>query len=762
MRKSKTLLSQTALCAAFCSQLVFVPGATAQQAADAGAATVSELEMIVVTARKREESLQDVPLSISVLSGQDLERGGIESLEDVANFTPGLTFQEFNGGGLGTPVIRGLSQTDIASFDSNVGVFLDGVFISARANLDVSLFDLERVEVTRGPQSALYGNNSFSGAINYVTKKPTDELTARLTGTVGTDERYEIDGAISGPIVDGVLAGRLTAGYRTFDGTIDNALDDENLGGYDDRTMVSGTLEFTPIDSFSATLFGYFSDENLDGSAGFINTNNCGGPNSENSDTNTGRGGSIFRFFCGELEAAETVFVGPEAFSERTSRFGYFSFAWDVDFMTVKGTTSYGNYSADALSDQQLDATTLDPTVRRFLRPFIGDAEDVSQEIRLESYDVLPFDWVLGGYFISRSLEENFQTGTLAALQGLDGPLVLDRLQQLDSDAFAVFGMIGYSVTDRLNVSGEVRYTVDDQTFSSSQSFRGLPAVLDRQEETFRFITFRVTGDYAVTDDVLAYATIARGARSGGFNVSSDPSEASFDEETNLAYEGGVKTVWADGRINLNVAGFYIDWSDVQIPSPSSVPGNANVTQNIGDASAVGFEIDASWAVTENTTLRVGYAFSDATFDDGIEDVTASRRCATPADCFGETGPNGGVLVGGNQLPRSAKHQVAGSLTQYYPTDIGEFYFRTDVSYQSARFSTPLNLQDDGDRTLVNVRLGVELNEYVDIAVWSNNLFDKDYVNSSINEPEFVPSSTFSTGFISNGRTIGGTVSLRY
>ena len=737
-----------------------VADAQAQSGDDTEANEVRAFDKIVVTARKREEGLQDVPLSVSTLGSQDIERGGIDSLEDVANFTPGLTYQEFNGGGLGSPVIRGLSQTDIGSFDNNVGMFLDGVFLSAKANLDISLFDIERVEVTRGPQSALYGNNSFSGAVNYVTKAPSEDMQ-RASFTIGSDERYEASASLGGEIVEDVLSGRVSLGYSEFDGTIENEYTSENLGGYDEKTAISGSLLWTPTDAFEATLFAYSGEEQIDGSAAFMEVNNCGGPNSLNSDTTTGRGGSIFRYFCGTPDIPERVSVFPEAFSKRESLLTYLKMSLDLGIADLNSTTSYGDYKANALSDQFLSsgAAPEDRATRRFTRPFIGDTKEFSQEVRLESFDRGMFDWSVGAYYIDREVDEDFQTGTGAAFFG-DEALVLNRMQVLQSEAISGFGLLGMDVTDKFSVSGEVRYTRDKREFSSSQSSSGAPFVEQSDSETFEYTTFRTTADYQLNENVLLFASAASGAKSGGFNVSADASEATFEEETNITYEAGTKLDILGGRGVFNAAAFYVEWSDLQLPVPSSIPGNANVTQNFGNATAAGVELDLMLQLTDNTDVRLGYAYSDATFDEGVEDNTAARRCNTPEDC-GEAGPNGGVLVGGNRLPRSAEHQLSASGTQYFPSSWGEFYLRGDLSYQSERYSTPLNLQDDGGRTLVNARLGLEVNENVDISLWSNNLFDEEYINSTINEPEFFPSSTFSTAFMGNGRTFGVTLNLK-
>jgi iron complex outermembrane receptor protein len=210
-----------------------VPMAVAQQ----DGSDAIGLEEVVVTARKRTEALIEVPVAVSVLTSEDIQQRGIQNLQDVALFTPGLSYFDAIQNQLGTPVIRGLSQTNLNSPDRNVAVFYGGVYLSNLNATNLEILDVERIEVVKGPQSALYGRNAFNGAINYVPAAPTKEFKSTVTGTIGTDERYEAKLMVAGPISE-TFSGRIAVSYNSFDGTWENAGDpSDNIGGFKTKNV---------------------------------------------------------------------------------------------------------------------------------------------------------------------------------------------------------------------------------------------------------------------------------------------------------------------------------------------------------------------------------------------------------------------------------------------------------------------------------------------------------------------------------------------
>lgn len=745
--------------------LALAPAVYAQDAAGPPADEVVDAEpsygnMIVVTARKREETLNDVPLSITSLDTQELASTGAVGLDDIAELTPGLTFQTFNGGGLGSPVIRGLAQTDIASFDNNVGIFLDGVFINAKANLNLALFGLERVEVVKGPQSALYGSNTFSGAINYVTTKPGFAPEGRVLATIGTDERLDGSVRLSGPLTDTVAVG-FGAAYSKFDGTIENTLQpDENLGGWDDRITLYGQVRYEGESGIEADLFGYYGEDNLDASAGYILENNCGG--TLPPGVAAIRGGNQRTYFCGEVPARETVSVDPAGFGVRSrTELGYLSVGIPTGVGTIQSLTSVSNFSADALSDQSLNMTT--PTdSRNFLVPFVGDSDEFSQQIRLDGYGVVDgFNYAVGAYYYNVDQRQNFVTGTGPTLT----PQGINRAIDQNTESVAGFGLIEYLPTPEVTLHGELRYTSDKREFDFSNASFGT-ATAQFLEERFDFWTWRVSADYEPAPDTLLYASVARGVKSGGFNAATLPEEQAFDPESNITYEIGAKALLMNGLLNASAALYYVNLTDIQLPVPSAFD-RANVTANAGSATSKGFELALAIQPSRNISFDLGYAYADPTFDDGTIDFSNSRQCPSVADCGLQPGPGGaGIDISGLLLPRSVQHQFnAGARGNWY-VGLFEMFARADVAYQSKRFSRNINLQDDGSRTLVNASVGGSLDRMT-LTLWSRNLFDEATVNSTVNEPEFTffpvrAQSTFTTVFPANTRTAGVTLGYEF
>ena len=735
--------------------LATVQDADAQQQGDGAR---NALEEIIVTARKREESVQDIPLSVSALTAETMERAGIDDLASVADFTAGLLYQDYGGGGLGSPVIRGQAQTDIGSVESNVGVFVDGVFVTSRGNLEFGLLDMERVEVVKGPQSALYGNNTFAGAINYVSKRPTEELSGKVSTTVGDAGRFDVSGALSGTLVDDVLRGRIAGGYSEFDGTIDNSIGGD-LGGYDEKYAVSAQLDYTPTDSFEARTYLYYGEGSMDPTAGFIYLNNCGGFNSLQSDTITGRGGTIFRYFCGDMFAPDQVTVREElTFGNKTnSLLAYVSLGWDItEKLSLSSLSSIGDYDSDAVVEFFYNAP-LDtpPELRQLLVPIFGGSEDWSQELRLDYAGDGRVDWTAGVYLNSFEVDQNFGVGFPG-----NPRQVINRDTLTDSDLWSVFAGIDYALSDTIDLRVEGRYQSDDRNVRLIDINAGTETELS---DEFSDTTFRASIDYAVTDTVMVYTSVAKGSKSGGFNNTPLVAEQTFDPEENLVYEAGIKSTLLDGALQINAAIFHAEWSDAQIRGPSQVPGNPNITQNAGNVTTPGGEIDVSWAITDNWLLTAGYAYSDPTFDSGTTDIQHGRRCNTPEDCGLTAGPGGvGIDVSGNRVDRSVQHTAYLSSTFSWNVNDYEFYFRADGSHTGDQPQRSLNLQWLPSRTLVNARTAVIMPNGWELALWARNLFDEQYIYSALNQPEFFPSSTFSTGHVANGRTFGVTANFNF
>jgi iron complex outermembrane receptor protein len=778
------------------------PLAVAVSAALAGVSAQAQIEEITVTARKVEESLQDVPVAVTAFSRQDMNRRGIESLADIAAFTPGLSFEDYNGS-LEAPVIRGQNQVRLSNPVQNVSTFLDGVYLQRGYMIDTGVLSLERIEVVKGPQSALYGQNSFSGAINYVPKKPSEEFEANIEGTFGSDELERVVVSASGPIIKDRLLGRITYGSDEFDGTWENGHPlagqapnpgtEGNLGGYDNETLAVN-LTFRPTDTLSLEL-GYYRNETLqearptftrmgrDGVSffGFTdqNTTNC---------SNTANPGLPFlsgnTFICGELgtdlpaagsnDQGDIVF-DPRSFAQdgtnevATFRIDYdISDAWSVHYLYGWADSEIragGQSVPDAIRGSGNPASLLNfsPGSVVFDSQLNGGLEADSHELRLDFNSGRLIEASVGvflyqsddiyeaiGYFL-----EPLGTTALTDLPNR-GPETL-----LGNDTQAIFGRIGLNFMDgRLRVSAEARYAEEEISVET------IDVAGTSRDETFTQFTPRFTVDYDLTDQNLVYFSAANGAKAGGFNnpvigqppFPVDPSQETYDIEENWTYEIGTKSTFLDGKLLANLALFYIDWSDLQINAPLITPDGYQglapvIITNIGGASTWGVELEGAWNPIEPLSINYGVSYNDPTFDDGVIYIEA----ANDGWCDGVVCPTDGD-IGGNNLNRTPKVQgVLGAQWEGQLSDNLGYYIRGDLTYQSKQYMELLNVGWIPERTLVNARAAITGDKW-EVALWARNLFDEEYVSSSL----FLGFSNGYTAFLGRQQQLGLTATYAF
>lgn len=743
------LLASTVLTATLFSQQAM--------AQDSVSVATDEGDAIVVTARRRTETLQAVPAAISAVTQEALTRSGATNLSDVSRMTPGLSFNSGNAGGLAAPTLRGVTNVTTTTFDNNVGVFLDGVYLSGKSNLDIDMFNLARVEVIKGPQSALYSNNAFAGAINYALDKPTDHLTGRVKASVGTDDLYEVAGKISGPITD-TLRFMVVGTYSSFGGTIKNNLG-SNLGGWKYKWSGSGTLEWAPTPEFTASAFYYHYEDKLDGSANYIFTNNCGGTSSALNAPN--RGGSNRTFTCGTLDAPDAVNVDPASYSARSTDIAIARMSYDFGGVTARYTGSYAKYDTFAIQDQHLNTLggNLPSASRRFTQPFVGPVKEWSQELRLESYNNSFFDWAVGGYYYDRDAT---QTTIVGLGPNQASPRNLDQSTVESTKLKSVFGLGTFKLASNLSLETQGRWTWEDKSASFTNSL--ITTSLPSRQADFSYGTYRITADWRWAEGKSVYASIASGKKSGGFNNTPRADEATYGPEKNTTFEIGSKNSFMNGKVLINASAFYINWNDIQLSVPSQVFGLTNPVTNIGSAKVKGFELTTNVRPTKVWDMMFGFNYTDPTWNNGTIDFGSARNCPAPSHCgFNPIVVRGvtGLDVSGLQIPRTSKLQFVASGTYKFPLPTSEIYVRGDLSYRSAQPSYILNNQDTGDQVLANARIGWT-NDKVEISAFVKNLFDKNYILSAINEPEFVPSTTFTTGFVGNGRQAGLTIDFKF
>lgn len=762
--------------------------APAETAAAEAAAEDASVGEIVVTARRSAERLQDVPLSITAQTGELMLEKGITDLESLARFTPSLQFKDFVTTFHGNATIRGLSQVDTLSPVGNVGIFVDGIYLQRGYMVDTSLGDWQRVEVVKGPQSALYGQNTFSGAINFVTNTPTDELKVNAQVTAGNYGRKEIQVGVGGPIVEDILAARLYVGKLLYDGSWKNnapvdAGDLERFGG-SDREAYSAKLLFTPTDAITMTA-SYQQNRRKEWLRPYYAVDGT----SVDDRLNCGPIGPVTRrpsLFCGTFptdpsglridpnRAPKAPFSVEQPPTVTKTEVANITAGWQASdelFLQYQ----YGYARGEAAEDTGSFTNNFNPTgiASRNFQHEGGILNYRSHEVRAswKPSDIVSFDtgylrWKSNDRFIfffqpvlSGQPNIRFSSDPIARPAG--APLSRNFHTFYETDS--VFGRANVKLLDeRLTLGAEGRYNWTNIRFFDLIAV-GSPAL----EADYNTFAPRFTADYQLTPRNMIYASAAKGLKNGGFNgrfagaVPLNPSEQAFGEEENWTYEIGSKNSFFDNTLIVNLTAFYVDWSKKQSfvqpqnYTPPAVPVLGVVPPNIfavnGAAESYGLELDGLWRATPEFTISYSASLMNPTYADGtiagnFIGLCTGDNCPVSAD------------IGGNQIERTSK--FAGTLGANYTTEMTDnwdFFVGGDVTYQSRQFADAVNAAKIAPFSLVNTRVGVE-NDRWKAFFWTNNLFDKKYVQSVF----VIQNLRNNQVAFGERRTVGVTVALNF
>lgn len=740
---------------------------TAQAQAPAQARDAApQLEEIVVTARKTEESLKDVPIAITAFTARAIDAAGIENVTDLAAQTPGFSFNQAFGrtgsgeGGAGSrPSIRGMSNI---LGTANASFFVDGIYVSGNIT-SYQLDNLERVEVIRGPQSALFGRQTFGGAINFITRKPTDDLRGQVNATAGEHDHYELSGFLSGPIIEGKLAGELNFRYYEFGGDYRNT----NNGRTDINDQmtenVGGKLRFTPTENLDIMLqASYAKDEDL----GYATNRylqedlDCLLPTLVAPVFGIPRSSTRARgWICGEIEAPDSVAYDNDGLRE----LGYFALERETKRYSLSiDWTLPGDWTLTSISayNESWNINGFDNNIGARGTPSLTieyrEREDVSQELRVLSPRDRRLRGLFGAYYYKVEDGPGYNVVTAAAAANRGQRNYLDTGDSVENTA--VFGMLEYDFTDRFTASVEGRYQ-EDKIVETQESDGGTTEVTpftNRRTETYTKFLPRVTGRYALKDNLNLYASYAQGNKPGGFNSlpsNITPTDLAFlqslgletyDEEEVDSYEIGMKGTFGDNRYAFNVALFHLDWTKQQLTRSEpyqQASNNAFTTApfivNAGESTIQGIEIELSGQVTSWFDFRFTYAWANAEFDDYYDEnleelldtdgefsfLDREFSQPNPLDTDGPTGQ-----ARGNKLPQSGEHQASLSGTLRYDlANNWSTFFRNDLTFESKRYTQTDNLNYAGDNFKWNLRAGVE-RDNLTVSLFVNNVLDDDTV----------------------------------
>ena len=704
------------------------------------------LTEVVVTANLRSEVLQDVPAAITALSGETLAKDNISGLDGIAQRTPGLVFAAFAEG---QPEISirgvGTKEDGPAASDSTV-VSVDGVYVAARSAQVFDLFDLERVEVLRGPQGTLYGKNSIGGSINFVTTQPSEQTRIRASVKTGNYGRLDGGALLSGGLTD-TLFGKISASYRSGDGYLRNVLaGSPQFGERVGETESFGyrtTLRWVPTDllNVSVTFDGAHDDNGASnrepvGSLGPLHNCACA---SNPIAVNQALGGASTPY---------STLADVQGFTHRDIFGAALTVNFDAGFATLTSITAYRHTRYDYLEDSSglpasraftdltgasgsPNTTLLGPASNGFTFK-VTDAvterpEQYTQDFRLTSPDTGTFEWLTGVFF---SREENARTeGFVFPSLGRSDRLPSSSisLQSNKGTAYAAYGQTSYRFTDRFKITGGARYSQEKKEITSeARILSGLPLLLQAYpqiaaDEDWSNVSWRFVADYRATDQALFYASVATGFKSGGFTGSASTAAvaaAPFDPEEATNYEVGAKTEMFNRRLRLNLAVFHTDYKDLQVTrffQPVGTTFGQFITENAGKAQLEGVELEISAHPFRNVEVGATYAYLDAHY---------TRFTGLPST-IGTGNFSGNRL---RQAPRNSASAYAGYT--YSLSSGAQWSAGVDWSYRSLSYYDPDNnpITVIPSYDLVNGRLGyLSANGHWDFSLWTKNAGDEEY-----------------------------------
>ncbi|MBE9538570.1 MAG: TonB-dependent receptor [Proteobacteria bacterium] len=712
------------------------------------------LEEVMVTAQKREQALTDVGVAITAYTGDQMKALGFEDSTDLIAYTPGISMAGDIGGQRAIFNIRGVVQNDYADLaEAPVAVYIDGTYLASTQAQTFGLFDVERVEMLKGPQGTLFGRNATGGLVNTITVKPTDELEGYLEATAGSFSQIRVEGAIGGALTDGIRA-RVAFLSNQQDEVLKNVYPGTDFNGdpgtnggedgwNDDTFAFRGHLEFDIGDRGSLLLSGNYADTTKsEGPYQLAATTEVRRANGEVIDVIYSRNDPMN---CDVIQSGVCVdgngdgsvtrpvvngdFFGntnPDGRGDRVNKDFAFDdqnelksegltaeFKYDFDWASFTSVTDYKNFTRVIGLDSDQSATGA------LIFQSDGDIDQFSQELRFNG-TTDKTTWVAGVYYLG--IDTDFLQGLAASplsqdwfgIQGLEA----NTITELNTDSLSIFGQFDYSLTDTLVLVTGLRLIQEDKSFEGVVTF--FPNTDDRKIETSNGLfdidqlkedhdqdlwSGKIQLEYTPTDDSLYYAGINRGVKAGSFNAPLFGGFSPYDEEVLLSYEVGAKLTLMEGLLQLNMAAYYYDYEDYQ--SFTFVNNSSSVTNE--DANYKGVEIELITSPTDNLEMMFGVSYTDAE----VEDLQIA------SDIFIDAAP-----------PFTPEWQVSGLIRYTWDLFGGGLAAQVSANYQSEFFHNARNFtaHEFDSYTDVKARLSwADGDNLWNVAAYVDNLTDEDY-----------------------------------
>ncbi|HWN05965.1 MAG TPA: TonB-dependent receptor [Steroidobacteraceae bacterium] len=714
-------------------------------------ASTDTLGEIIVTAQRRSENIQDVPISVSALEGERLsamfEGGG--DIQVLAARVPSLYAESSNGRLAPRFYIRGLGNSDFDLAASQpVSIIVDEVVLENVILKSFPMFDLERVEVLRGPQGTLFGRNTPAGIVKFDTKKPTQEFSGDAAVSYGELGSMSFEGAVGGGLSD-VVSFRLSALYQERDDWIDNDFTGENdaMGGYDEFAYRAQLL-VEPSDNFSALLNIHGRD--IDGTASIFRANVLG-PGSDGFNANydrdsvtydggdnnpqsaKGTGGSLKLDFGLAGDVTLTSITAYE--TTESSSLGDIDGGFGAGPAPGAGPCSPGSAPGDVCIPFPSDT-----------QDGIDDLDQLTQEIRLAAQASDRLFWQAGAFYF----DSEFEVTTNPFFTPVPTTVVHENT------AWAVFGHVSYDVTDALTVTGGARYTDDDKDLSGTGP---IGAPIDPVSVADDQISWDLSALFEVSEDFNVYGRLANGFRAPtiqGRDVAFFGAPSIADSETITSIEAGFKSQLADNRVRLNAAVFYYEIEDQQL---SAIGGAGNLVQlvNADKGTGMGFDLDSEFLITDRFMMTLGFSYTDTEIDDAtlVIPPCGSGMCTVldPLDIEGR------AIVDGNSFTQAPEYVATVTARYGIPMgNNGELFFYTDWAFQGETnffIYEAEEFKSDG-----NFEGGARIGYSHDggkweVAIFGRNITDEENVKGAIDFNNL-------TGFDNEPRIIGASFRTRF
>ena len=657
-----------------------------------------KLETMVVTSQKREENIQDVPISVTALSDVQIEDARIKKLEDLGFYTPNMLSGSSGGRSEPSPIIRGMYNR--MSVNPTVGMYVDGVAYSRAQAYDLDLVDIERIEVLKGPQGTLFGRNTEAGVINIVTKKPGNIWEGKISADYGNYNTQDYSFAVRGPLVQDTLSFGISGRRYLSDGYFQNDYLGTDDAEKSDDTSGRATLRWTPTEAWDVIL-------------------NVGSARYENG----------FYTFTPSEDISHSINLDFEGSTENDSDCQSLSLNYDGDWFSFTSITAHR--IGDYYSQFDMDSTPVD----LYRTYYDQDHAQLSQEIRFASPDDSKgFKWLVGVYY----LDEDFDVDTTYDYrQGVPEyglPAYQSSMNtELDTQNYAVFGQATYTLWEKLGLTAGLRYENDKKDFKGLQfddpdvMWTGTTTVENDKSLEVWLPKFAV--DYRFIQDFMGYVSVAKGYTSGGFNnLDATVLGIPYDPEFSWNYEAGVKTAWLDNKFILNFAAFYIDWTDKQVLLSTGPIGA--IYKNAAEATVKGFEVEALARPIRGLEVVGGFGYLDSEYDRFTEPIFDSDTGAQ----IGEKNYEGKQLEYAPEFSYNLAVQYryrlgySGALfSRIELQGVGDYYWNLDNTQKQSRYE------------LVNAKLGYE-GEFkgygFNLYLWAKNIFDKTYGTAAYGSDE--------------------------